>query len=217
MKALAAAGYLVLAPNHRDAVCGGGAGRWSERPAEPFRDAEAWSDATFRDRRDDVRRLIEAAKQDDRFRRADWSRLGLAGHSLGGYTVLGLGGAWPEWKLTGVKAVLALSPYSQPYLAHATLGGLAAPVMYQGGTRDFGVTPSVDKAKGAYDRSPPPKYLVVFDGAGHFAWTDVGRQTFRDSIVRYSLAFFDRYVRGDGGAAALVEPRPGVATLRHEP
>ena len=32
----------------------------------------------------------------------------LAGHSLGGYTVLALAGAWPSWKLANVRAVLAL-------------------------------------------------------------------------------------------------------------
>ena len=62
MTALAAAGYLVVAPNHRDATCNGGSARWIDRP--------------------------------------EW-RFGLIGHSLGGYTVLGLGGA-------SVSAVLSL-------------------------------------------------------------------------------------------------------------
>ena len=43
----------------------------------------------------------------------DWKRCGLVGHSLGGYTLLGLGGAWPSWRFDGIKAVLALSPYVQ--------------------------------------------------------------------------------------------------------
>jgi predicted dienelactone hydrolase len=140
----------------------------------------------------------------------------LAGHSLGGYTVVGVAGAWPEWKLAAVKAVLALSPYSQPSLAHGTIDGVSVPVMYQGGTRDYGITPSVDKTDGAYERSADPKYLVVLDGAGHFAWTNFGRERFRQPIVRYALAFLDRYVRGDASASGLTETVPGVATLRHE-
>ncbi len=108
------------------------------------------------------------------FAYADWSRLGLSGHSLGGYTVLALAGAWPEWKLAGVKAVLGLSPYSQPFIVHGTLSGLAAPVMYQGGTLDFTIIPALDKAEGAYDQSPEPKYLLVLDKAAHLAWADIG-------------------------------------------
>jgi len=39
--ALAAAGYLVVAPNHTDAACDGGAARWSDRPEAPFGDPQA--------------------------------------------------------------------------------------------------------------------------------------------------------------------------------
>jgi pimeloyl-ACP methyl ester carboxylesterase len=80
--------------------------------------------------------------------------------------------AWPGWKLDGVKAVLALSANVQPFLVRGTLAGLGAPVMYQGGTLDFGITPALHKAMGAYDLSPMPKYYVELKGAGHFAWTD---------------------------------------------
>ena len=69
---------------------------------------------------------------------------------------VGLAGGWASWKTPGVKAVLALSPYTQPYLVHETLGGLAAPVMYQGGTGDFGITPSLRREGGVYDASPSP-------------------------------------------------------------
>src|SRR5262249_46404019 len=149
---------------------------WSEKAAMPLGQPETWDASTYRDRSEDFRRLIEAIRRDERFGpRADWSRLGLAGHSLGGYTVLGMAGAWPEWKLPGVKAVLALSPYAQPYTVKKTLGGLAAPVMYQSGTLDFGVKPALHRELGAFDQSPAPKYYVEFDRAGHFAWTNVGR------------------------------------------
>jgi pimeloyl-ACP methyl ester carboxylesterase len=73
--------------------------------------------------------------------RVDLDRLGLLGHSLGGYTVVGLAGGWASWKLPGVKAVLALSPYTDPFLVHRTLSGVSTPIMYQGGTLDLGITP----------------------------------------------------------------------------
>jgi pimeloyl-ACP methyl ester carboxylesterase len=215
MEALASAGYLVLAPNHRDATCNGGHAHWLEQPQTAFGKPEEWTAATLYDRGDDVRRLIGAARGDDRFRRADWSRLGLIGHSLGGYTVLALAGAWPQWKLGGVKAVLALSPYSQPFIVHGTLHGLAVPVMYQGGTRDFGITPAIEKTQGAYDQSPEPKYLVVINKAGHFAWTNIGRAVFRKPIVDYSLAFMNRYVKGNPAEPLLSQEGLGISVLRH--
>jgi predicted dienelactone hydrolase len=85
MEAFSAAGYLVVAPNHRDAACAGGEAHWKDKAQAPFREPEKWSDANYRDRADDVRHLVAALAGDPRFRtRADLSRLALAGHSLGG-------------------------------------------------------------------------------------------------------------------------------------
>ncbi|MGO9570553.1 MAG: alpha/beta hydrolase family protein [Desulfomonilaceae bacterium] len=216
MEAFASAGYLIFAPNHRDATCHGGKAKWMDRPEVPFRKARMWNETSFRDRAEDIRRLIEAIRTDDRFReRVDWTRCGLAGHSLGGYTVLGLAGAWPSWKLGGVRAVLALSPYTQPFLLHRTLTALSAPVMYQGGTWDYGVTPSLHKSMGAYDQSPQPKYYVEFDRMGHFAWADVGRKAARRAIIAYSLTFMNYYVKGEPPAPSLTEPLPGVALFKY--
>jgi predicted dienelactone hydrolase len=215
MKALAGAGYVVFAPNHHDATCDGGDQHWRDKSEVPFGDVGAWTDTSYRDRGDDIRRLIDALKNDEHWRdRLDWSRLGLAGHSLGGYTVLALAGGWPRWRLDGVKAVLALSPYAQPCLKQRTLGGLAAPVMYQGGTLDVGITPWLRKSTGAYDQSPSPKYFVEFAHASHFAWTDFGRVA-HDAIIEYSLAFLDHYVRGAPAAPILSGGGAGVADYRY--
>jgi predicted dienelactone hydrolase len=212
MKALASAGYFVIAPNHRDATCGGQAS-WSDKPAISFKDAARWTDATYRDRGDDIRRVVEALAKDERFRgRVDTANLGLAGHSLGGYTVLALAGAWPSWKLANVKAVLALSPYSTPFDASETISKVAAPVMYQGGTLDYGITPQMLKPGGTYEGSPSPKYLVEFSRAGHLAWTDL-RSTFHEDIDHYAIAFMDRYLRGK--ATDLATARPTVTKLLH--
>jgi predicted dienelactone hydrolase len=216
MAAFATAGYLVFAPNHRDATCRGGNASWSEKSAIPFRHPTQWNDSSYRDRADDIRRLIDAIAADERYRsRADVSRLALAGHSLGGYTVLGVAGAWPSWTLPGVRAVLALSPYTQPFVARKTLAGPSAPVMYQGGTRDFGVTPTMHKSLGSYDLSPAPKYYVEFDGAGHFAWTDIGLASAHAGIVAYSVAFLDLYVKREPVEPQLTKMLPGVAVLRY--
>jgi predicted dienelactone hydrolase len=213
MKALAEAGYVVFAPNHKDAACRS-VRQWFSRPEARFGDPRKWSDATYADRAHDLESLIDALSKDPRYSGAqfDWKHLGLIGHSLGGYTALGVGGGWPQWKDTRIKAILALSPYAAPFIAKSTLGGLDAPVMYQGGTRDIGITPFINKGNGAYPQSPAPRYYVEFDGAGHFAWTDLNPK-FQPAIIDYSRAFLDRYLKGKPFPAALTMPHPGVTTV----
>jgi predicted dienelactone hydrolase len=209
MRALADAGYLVVAPRHADSNC-----RLSipDLWRQGFKPSMFWSDDDFRDRADDVRRIVAGLPADARFRdRADTSRLALVGHSLGGYTVLGLGGAWPSWKLDGVSAILALTPYSLPFQRSEGLRKLRAPVMYQAGTLDQVFTLPLNLS--GYDHSPAPKYFVEFAAAAHLAWTDlwVGGH---DQIIDYTLAFFDHYVKGTAASATLRSKLPGVITFR---
>ena len=214
MEALAEAGYAVFAPNHRDAACRNLLALL-RRPGTSFVVPKNWNDATYADRAEDIEKLLNALSSDPRYHSPpfDWHRVGLVGHSLGGYTVMELGGAWERWKDPRVKAVLALSPYSAPFIQEGTLGGLDVPIMYQGGTCDFGITPFVNKGNGAYDQTPPPKYFVEFDGAGHFAWTDL-RKTYRAAIIEYSRAFLDCYLKGKPFPQALAEPHQGVSVVK---
>jgi predicted dienelactone hydrolase len=211
-RALAADGYLVLAPNHKDAACKGGFMGAVDTP--PFRKPADWSDHTFDDRRDDIAHLLDALREDKTWSgRIDWDHVGLAGHSLGGYTVLGVAGAWPEWRRKEVKAVLALSPYCQPYANQHTLGKLEVPVMYQGGSLDLGITPFIQRPDGCYAQTPSPAYFVDLARAGHLAWTDLNPRH-QEVIVRYGLAFFARHLRGDKTAKPEAEGGAGVAEVR---
>lgn len=205
---LADHGYVVIAPDHADANCrrdlsgGGLASRMQDmrggktmRPEKPFRTPEAWSDKTEADRRDDMESAIDFVLNQPKYAsHIDTDHMGLIGHSLGGYTVLGMAGAWPSWKDKRFKAVLALSPYVEPFIDQRTLTRLDVPVMYQGGTRDFGITPTLKRHGGAYDQTPAPKYFIEYDGAGHFAWTQL-EDHYQDVINRTSLAFLDRYLK----------------------
>lgn len=196
MKALAKSGYLVVSPNHKDAL---GQGKAFSKPDEKLADSASWTDKSHKDRADDINKLIATLQKDPNWNsKIDWSKLVLAGHSMGAYTVLGLAGAWPSWKIPGVKAVLALSPYCQPFAKHNTLKDLHVPVMYQSGTRDLGILPCMKRAGGAFDQTPSPAILVVFDKAGHFAFSNLNRDKSQSDLINYySLAFLNKYVNGD--------------------
>jgi predicted dienelactone hydrolase len=215
---LARAGYFVLAPHHHDGACGAMHGgklfdKLSKRPEEPFRDPDHWTDATSRDRHDDMEAVLDAVLKEKTLEGMpiDHGRVGLAGHSLGGYTVLGLAGAWPSWKDPRVKAVLAVSPYCAPFFKRGDLGHLGVPVMYQGGSSDIAVTPTVAQPGGAYELTAPPKCFVEFAMAGHLAWTR-SNPLRHGPITQYAVAFFDRYLKGvanpDPLAALVSAPRP---------
>jgi len=208
MAALAAHGYFVAAPDHRDAGCS--MGKMLQSPDTSFRKPEDWSDKTYADRSADMRSLYDALKKDPAYRdKIDWVHVGLAGHSLGGYTVLGLAGGWKAWKMDGISAVLALSPYVAPFMAAGTLADVDVPVMYQGGTRDFGITPGVRKKGGAYDATPNAVF-VEFEKTGHFGWTDLQAGS-HDAIVAYVLWFFDKTLKGKD---TPLEKQAGVSDLR---
>ena len=159
-----------------------------------------WTDEDYSDRADDIRNLVAALRDDARFNSiADLSRLALIGHSLGGYTVLGLAGAWPKWTLPGVKAVLALAPYALPFRRTEGLRHLTAPVMYQAGEYDPVFTRPMHRA---FDQSPQPKYFVEIEHAWHLTWADVGVLHPR-SIIAYAIAFLDRYLKDSSESSLL--------------
>jgi len=212
-EAWAKAGYMVLAPHHKDGSCRGKLLGKLKLPEETFRNPEDWDDTTYRERHDDMEAVLDAALKEKSFEGVpiDASRVGLAGHSLGGYTALALAGAWPSWKDPRVKVVLAVSPYCSPFFKTGDLGHLGVPVMYQGGTSDVAVTPTVARQGGGYDRTGPPKCFVEFSMAGHLSWTS-SNPLHHDLMERYALAFFDQYLKGVTSPAPLAElvkaPRP---------
>lgn len=213
MEALAQNGYLVLAPNHKDAAGEGSSIEQEFSVGKPG----TWNETAYEDRGKDISRLLKALEADPNWsKRIDWSKVALAGHSLGGYSVLALAGAWPSWKLSNIKAmpnikaILALSPYTQPLVAHGQLNNIAIPIMYQSGTRDLGVLPSLIKQNGALDKSPSPTYFIDFNRASHMAWTNFNKnKAQRDEISYYCVSFLDKYVRG----IATANPQVKLSTV----
>lgn len=206
MQYLADHGYIVIAPDHVDARCNRGLGgggllqsfRSNTRdwPEKPFRTPDAWTDKTESDRRDDVLFALSSMLDDRQYKNyVDLDKMGLIGHSLGGYTTLGLAGAWPSWKDKRFKAVLALSPYLAPYIVSRTIGKISVPVMYQGATNDM-LDITTDVRKQAYPKTKAPKYFIELSGADHFAWTEMDKD-YQSVINKTALQFFDKYVKGE--------------------
>ncbi len=228
---LARHGYIVVAPDHKDAQCkvDQPRGRFHfQRAEEPFRRPSEWTDQTYADRRNDIEQAIREMLVDPEFGpRIDPSRIGGSGHSLGGYTIMGLAGGWSRWRDGRIHAALLFSPYSAPYLSHQSIGGIRVPVMYQGGTHDLGITPSLKRRGGAYDSSNPPKYFVEFLQVGHLDFTVKacrGFPTVEECLERcgtarlinsYGIAFLDRYL-GQRPTGALEQRLPGVSDLRYD-
>ncbi len=222
---LARHGYVVAAPDHADALfchIDPEAVRpqsKSERPS--FIRADTWTDATFADRREDIEATIDGLLADKDFRDViDASNIGVMGHSLGGYTVVGMAGGWPGWRDPRIRAVLALSPYVAPFEVRHTLQGIRVPLMYQGGTLDVGITPFLRGSNGAYRQANPPAFFVELRNAGHFAWVNCGGARTTDSCVaaksnialinEYGIAFLDVYLKHKA-EPVLKEKNPALA------
>jgi predicted dienelactone hydrolase len=209
---LAARGYLVIAPFHRDAGCG--KRKVAPQPPFPFSQPARWSDDTYADRIADVRAIVAALPTSGLGATADLSELAVAGHSLGGYTALSLGGAWTLTRMPGVRAVLALAPYAAPFVAHGTMSDVSLPVMFQSGALDDGITSEIRKPGGAFDEARGPKYFVEFKGARHSSWGNKPHAA-HDAMLTYAAAFLDRYVRGESDDDdVLTSKLTGVVELR---
>ncbi len=214
-RAIAAAGYLVLAPNHRDSSRRlGGEGR-SGRQAS-FSRPENWTEKTYLDRRDDLLAVYRAIPTEPRLAKLySGGPVILMGHSLGGYTALGMAGARSEWSSELKPAgVVALSPYGAPYLVNGALAELTAPVMYQGGTLDRGITPTVARPGGAYDQTPTAKIFINFKEATHLSWTEL-RPALQPQIAQYVVAFCDMFAKGQK-TEILSRKLSGVDELRRQ-
>lgn len=223
---LARRGYIVAAIGHADGLL---AKREKPIPAPNFTDGKSWTEDKFRDRREDVVALLDRllkrnAEKDSPWQgRIDAAAIGVAGHSLGGYTALGLIGGWEKSKEERIRAALALSPYTMPYHTQGNLAEVNTPVMFQGGTFDWGITPLVPNV---YKRLTGPKYYLVLKNETHFGWTNLialGKTTTdaissgnAELILDYSVAFFDRHLRGKKDATILDEKNVRLSSYEFE-
>lgn len=107
----------------------------------------------------------------------DANRIGLVGHSYGGYTVLAeVGGhTGPGGTVTAdtrVKAVVGMAPYTRR-LSDAELAAIKVPVLLMVGTKDTTTPSDLDDARPFKTISGRPLVLATLKDAAHQSFTDV--------------------------------------------
>lgn len=185
---LARAGYTVIAPKHADCISG------STTPDVSWRKPQKWTDKTHSNRRDDMHRVLDALPSSDYAQYIkSFDQIGCMGHSMGGYTCMGLAGAWDSWKRDEITSIALLSPWHKPYMVQDRISNMTnVTTLYQGGSKDRSITPDLIEPNGAFDQTLPAKYLQIFKRAKHSSWTDRAlAKRFHDQMSYYIVSFFD--------------------------
>lgn len=169
---LASQGFVVIAANHT-----------GNTAIDNFVNAMVSQDQNDMNRPADITAVIDgilarnADSADPLHNRIDPDRIGLFGHSYGGYTALAtvgghstsLGSTVPDKR---IKAVIGLAPYTTRLTA-AELAAVDVPTMMLVGTKDI-TTPTNTNAAVAYQSiSGRPLVMVEMTDAAHQSFTDV--------------------------------------------
>jgi alpha-beta hydrolase superfamily lysophospholipase len=214
---LARKGYIVAAVSHSDALCASG-GTPTDGDDPVFRNANTWTDKNFIDRKEDISALItymvsaNGNSSSTFYNKINTEKIFGMGHSLGGYTILGMIGGWQSWTDNRLKGALLLSPFSTPFLdSDGNLAGIKVPTMFQGATLDLGITPSLPSV---YAKVPSAKYFLVLSKSSHFVWTNFSCINVLASncaksgnpavIMKYNLAFLNTYAKNDSSQTATL-------------
>jgi predicted dienelactone hydrolase len=152
------------------------------------------------------------------FGAVDAERIGVTGHSFGGYTALRVCALDPR-----VVAGLPLAPAF--FGIENEVASIKVPMMIQGGDIDT-LTPFSETSQPAYDLLGPPRYLVEILHIGHYAFSDLcvaapdcgtpedlTQEEAHWASLRYAVPFLLHYVAGDDRFDAFLAPHaapPGI-------
>ncbi|MBI2920888.1 MAG: hypothetical protein HYY18_07360 [Planctomycetes bacterium] len=230
-EALAARGWIVAAPDHNDrhSAVRIRTGQVPDFDRGGFlRHAQEISryDPEDRDvllfRVEELQLVLDRILASEKFADAiDPRRIAAGGHSLGGFTALGLCGALPGRRDARIRAALIFSSGAAGYLYRpGELAAVRMPAMVFLGEAEKqdprGDTTMADIAAKVYGSLSAPKYLREVRGATHFYFnsrfsdTEAARKLSGtdaqfDTIRRQSIAFLERHVAGQAEAARVLE------------
>jgi predicted dienelactone hydrolase len=221
-EALAARGWIVACPDHHDRYSAFRIRTGQEKDFDPLgflQDAKEIAASGPGDRGkylyrlDEMRLVLDGMLICDPFgKMIDRDRVAVGGHSLGGFTALGLSGAIEERHDPRIKAVLLFSTGASGYLFREDeLAAVRIPSMLFMGEREEyqlrGSKTMSELSTKIYRNVSLPKYFVEVKGASHFSFNNrfadnamarlmSGTEAQFDVIRRYSIAFLEKYVAG---------------------
>lgn len=159
--------------------------------------------------------------------------IGIAGHSLGGYTALCVCGVREEAKDPRIKAALLLSGGVFMFKAE-DYARLRVPVMFMFGEvetarwRSILLNDKLADTRRAYDHCAPPKYMIEIKDCNHFSfsqaifdpkWPGLGEKKAKpvsETIKIYTLAFFRRWLQNDLSTQKVLHTTSPMFVIYHK-
>jgi predicted dienelactone hydrolase len=180
-------------------------------------------------RLDEMRLVIDGVLASGPFgKRIDRDRIAVGGHSLGGFTALGLSGTIKERHDPRIKAILLFSTGAGSYLFREDeLAAVRIPSMLFMGEREKsqlrGSRTMSELSARIYRNVSSPKYFLEVKGGSHFSFNNSfsdnplskllsGTEEQFGVIRRYSIAFLEEYAAGRKASGHILERNDPLLT-----
>ena len=204
-------GYVVIAPSHLDGY-GKSKGKGDPLPAGGLPALMKNAALKVESRVGDIAFVLDSIDQIESRspslrQRIDVSRIGVAGHSLGAYTSMLIGGVTADigdqkarsFRDPRVRCILPISGQGtgQQGLTKSSWSALSIPMLTITGSLDRGAGGQGPEWKREpFELSPPgDKFLVFIEGANHVSFGGARPGGITDVVEASTLAFWDAYLK----------------------